>query len=134
LRVLMQLGRGNVLTERMEMLVARGRRTAAVARLAEHVVTRRRELWDVMIWTGVDRTELPPRLAQLVREDDPTSYEVRRLPGSWAAFVKGLNKSMRDNVKYYPRLLTRHGHAACTHIATAPQEMDAALAEFLRLH
>jgi CelD/BcsL family acetyltransferase involved in cellulose biosynthesis len=134
LRVLMQLGRGNCLTEVLQMLVARGRRAEVVARLAEHLVQRRRGLWDAMIWAGVERAELPPCLARFIRVDDPTDYEVRTLPSTWTELVKNLNKSMRDNVKYYPRLLQRHGHEGQTHFATRPEDMGPALNEFLRLH
>ena len=61
-----------------------------------------------------------------MREDDTVSYEVRHLPGSWAQFVKGLNKSMRDNVKYYPRLLAREGRvlvSGLTQLALGGREL-----------
>jgi len=36
---------------------------------------------------------------------------VAPLPATWSALRSGLSKSMRDNLGYYPRLLTREGHA-----------------------
>ncbi len=134
LRMLVPLGYGNDLTERLEILVARGRRGEIIACLSSHLIRRRKHLWDVMLWNGVWRDELPAQLRQLVRRASDTSYELRHLPGSWDEFVKGLNKSMRDNIKYYPRLLARHGHLMRIQIASSPEEVEAGLSEFLRLH
>jgi CelD/BcsL family acetyltransferase involved in cellulose biosynthesis len=134
LRMLVPLGYGNDLTERLEILVARGWRAEAIACLSNHLVRRRKNLFDVMLWHGVLRDELSPQLRHLVRPASDTSYELRHLPGSWNMFVTGLNKSMRDNIKYYPRLLARHGHLMRVQIASSPEEMGSAIAEFLRLH
>jgi len=134
LRVLLPLGFGNDLTERIEPLVATGRRAEALGCLGAHLTRRCGTLWDAMIWSGVHGDELPPSLRRLVRDNYPNPCEVRPLPCSWNELVKGLNKSMRDNVKYYPRLLDRHGHQVRTHIAVTIEEVDPAIAEFLRLH
>lgn len=134
LRVLVPLGYGNDLTERLEILVARGRRADVIVQLGAHLARRRKRLWDVLIWDGVWRDELPAALQRMVRRTTTRSYEVRALPGSWDEFVKALNKSMRDNIKYYPRLLERTGHRVHTHVAAGPEEMAPALEEFLRLH
>jgi len=133
-RTLMQIGRGNCLTELLEILVARGKRTEVVRELSRYLAERRRGLWNTLIWAGVERRELETGLARLTRIDDPTDYEERTLPDTWAAFVKGLNKSMRDNIKYYPHLLARRGHEAHTRFVTDPDEMHPALDEFVRLH
>ena len=134
LRILLPCGEGNDLTERIEMLVASSRRSDAIGQLASYLSSRRSRLWDLMMWTGVERCELPSMLRDLVCRDYQIPYEVRSLPGSWTEFVTGLNKSMRDNIKYYPRLLAHHGHAVRTHVASTPQEIVPAIGEFLRLH
>lgn len=121
LRVLLQLGFGNDLTERIEPLVAAGRRAEALGCLGAHLACRRKSLWDIMIWNGVYGHELPLSLRRLARENHPIPYEVRALPGSWDEFVKGFNKSMRDNIKYYPRLLERHGHQPRMRIAATAE-------------
>lgn len=134
LRVLVELGFGNDLTERIEPLIAVGRRAESVGCLGAHLARHCKGLWDIMIWNGVRNDEAPPSLRRLARENHPIPYEVRALPGSWDEFVKGLNKSMRDNIKYYPRLLERHGHQPCVRIAATTAEVGPAIAEFLRLH
>lgn len=134
LRALLPLGYGNDLTERMEVLVAHGRRGDAINGLAAHLVRRRHGLWDMLIWSGVAQQDLPPSLRRFVRVAQQMPCEVRPVPGTWPAFMHGLSKSMRDNIAYYPRLLARHGHQPQTHVITCPQDLGPALAEFLRLH
>jgi CelD/BcsL family acetyltransferase involved in cellulose biosynthesis len=41
---------------------------------------------------------------------------------------------MRDNVKYYPRLLKRHGHDYSCDVASTPDAVVTSLPVFLRLH
>jgi CelD/BcsL family acetyltransferase involved in cellulose biosynthesis len=61
-------------------------------------------------------------------------FEFLDLPESWPALVAGLNKSMRDNVKYYPKLMVRNGHDFRLRIAATPTEVAEALPTLVRLH
>jgi CelD/BcsL family acetyltransferase involved in cellulose biosynthesis len=72
--------------------------------------------------------------AHAVAVAQPVSSFYRSLPDSWEGFVAGLKKSMRDNVKYYPRLLARRGHAVSFEIATSPEEVSRALPILFDLH
>lgn len=134
LRVLVPLGFGNDLTERLEMLVSAGKRAEVCDALGAYLARHRRGLWDVMIWGAVRADDLPPVLRRLAHEDDPRPFAECPLPRSWEEFGAGLNKSMRDNIKYYPRLLERHGHRATVRIAATADDIAPALAVFLRLH
>lgn len=133
-RAVLPMGYGNDLTERMEMLVAAGRRADAIRSVAAHLAARRQDQWDLLLWSGVVRAEMPVTLQRLVHRERPMPHESRPVPTAWPELVGGLSKSMRDNLTYYPRLLARHGHAVHTRIVTAPQDLGPALAEFVRLH
>src|SRR4051812_35385624 len=57
-----------------------------------------------------------------------------RLPASWPCFLSGLSKSMRDNVAYYPRRLTREIGAWKLQTARSPAEVAFATEHLIRLH
>ena len=45
-----------------------------------------------------------------LKTDQRSGSDYAELPTDWAEYRKSLSKSMRDNLGYYPRLLTRDGH------------------------
>jgi CelD/BcsL family acetyltransferase involved in cellulose biosynthesis len=57
-----------------------------------------------------------------------------RLPASWPIFQSGLSKSMRDNIAYYPRRLTREVGPWKLQLARAPIEVAFATEHLIRLH
>ncbi|MBV9525588.1 MAG: GNAT family N-acetyltransferase, partial [Candidatus Dormibacteraeota bacterium] len=63
-----------------------------------------------------------------------TPFLYRALPGDWESFLGSLNKSLRDNAKYYPRLLHRHGRQAAFSVAATSDEVRATLPVLLALH
>jgi len=132
LRVLLPLGYGNDLTERMEPLVATGYRAAALAALAAHLVRVAR--WDLLVWQGAASDDLSPSLRARQRATHLVPYAVRSLPPTWEAFVAGLSTRTRANLRYYPNRLARHGHTTRVRMVADPDALGPALATFVRLH
>ncbi len=60
--------------------------------------------------------------------------QTRSLPASWPEFRRSLSRSMRDNVVYYPRLLTREGHVWQARFVRDPEEVYAAASTLIDLH
>ena len=60
--------------------------------------------------------------------------QTRALPTEWAEFRRSLHRSMRDNLPYYPRLLTREGHDWDVKIARTPEEVAKAAPLVISLH
>ncbi|MBV9100441.1 MAG: GNAT family N-acetyltransferase [Candidatus Dormibacteraeota bacterium] len=96
---------------------------------------------DTHRWTFVQLAgmavpfELPQRLSQrVVLTGKPNSFYGRALPATYAELVAGLGKSMRDNVKYYPKLLERTGHSVSLRVANTPETIPPALDVFFALH
>ena len=132
LRVLLPLGYGNDLTERMEPLVATGYRAAALAALAAHLACVAR--WDLLVWQGAASDDLSLSLHARQRATQMVPYAVRSLPPTWEAFVAGLSTRTRANLRYYPNRLARHGHTARVRMVADPDALGPALATFVRLH
>jgi CelD/BcsL family acetyltransferase involved in cellulose biosynthesis len=98
--------------------------------------------WDIAVVPGPRRADNAARasfaLSRRLRSLEVTRQRelplTLRLPPSWRAFLSPLSKSMRDNVAYYPRRLTRE--VGPWHIETARTPADVALAteELIRLH
>lgn len=65
---------------------------------------------------------------------DRTGAMIASLPGSYAAYIKSLSKSMRDNTKYYPKLLERAGLKWSVRTISDPCQIIEALDEVIRLH
>jgi CelD/BcsL family acetyltransferase involved in cellulose biosynthesis len=70
----------------------------------------------------------------LVVSSQPIVFESLVLPASWHALDRGLKKSMRSNVRYYPKLLAREGHPYGFEIARSPDQVAAALPILWTLH
>ena len=78
--------------------------------------------------------QMPGTLPFVLPRSSRRLGQTRSLPRSWPEFRQSLGKSMRDNVAYYPRLLTREGHAWSVRIARTPQEVAAAMPSLISLH
>lgn len=121
------------LTEQLDLLFPATHRAQLLEALSAWLERRH---FSAMLLPGVASDEaLPDWLAQhiaIIGKRMLLPY--RELPGSWDELVKGLNKSMRDNVKYYPRLLLRSGYEFTFEVAQTPEEVAAALPVLMRLH
>jgi len=110
-----------------------------VARIAAD--TRRKE-WDIAVVHGVQGKQLTTGTSislsgrldnvELTRRRDLPM--VVRLPASWPMFQSALSKSMRDNVAYYPRRLTREIGAWKLQLARSPAEVALATEHLIGLH
>jgi len=121
------------ITEQNELLFPSSHRAGLLAALSSWLEGR---AWSLALIPG---NQMPPPLEgwaaeKLVLLGRPMWSYYRSLPATWAEVVAGLGKSMRDNVKYYPRLLERSGHRTTLRVCATPADVAAATPAFLRLH
>ena len=139
------LGREGVydMTEEPAVLIRPGWETRVLRAFGEalrpHLLQGR---WDLVFlnYLAADSSEALDRafrglhpLLSVRTERKPGPY-FAELPESWALYRKSLSKSMRDNLPYYPRLLTRDGHEWSVRFRRDPAEMPEAAARLARLH
>jgi CelD/BcsL family acetyltransferase involved in cellulose biosynthesis len=126
------IGWGNRLTEHLDLIFPESEQEELL-QVAAAWLGRQRCTWA---WLP----GLRPGLAEVVGGPVAPVYqkvvpfEFLDLPESWEALVAGLNKSMRDNVKYYPKLMLRSGHDFRFRIASSQTEVSEALPILFRLH
>jgi len=102
----------------------------------------RNEKWDIAVLYGIRSREKASR-ASVSLSGRLDTIEVTRLrdlpmtlplPASWPSFESRLSKSMRDNVAYYPRRLTREIGRWRIHSARSPAEVAITTEHLIRLH
>jgi len=129
---LVPLGWGNLLTEQLELLFPRLERPRLLAALRGHLME---SAWGWVGLSGLEDDELTEGLEGLaVASQVNMPFEYRDLPGTWEEMVRGLNRSMRGNVKYYPRLMLRDGFSFEVRFAESAADVSAALPTIYRLH
>jgi CelD/BcsL family acetyltransferase involved in cellulose biosynthesis len=144
--VLQPFGRGQsfeTMTDEPISLLRRGCEEEAARAITDHVA---RQLttggWDVAVVSGLPHQGAKGR-PSLVWSRPFESVEVIRptsgaialpLPRSWESFTSGLSKSMRDNIAYYPRRLSREIGAWTIRTARRPDEVAVASEELIDLH
>ena len=74
------------------------------------------------------------RQASFARSEPRTGSDYTSLPGTWQEYRLQLTKSMRENISYYPRLLTREGKDWFLRTIDEPHEMSAAVECLSVLH
>ena len=121
------------LTEQIEFLFPSAERLRLLARLASWLEGRP---WSAMLLPDLRDTDvLPEWLSQrVVFTGERIPFYYRELSPTWESFVGSLNKSMRDNVKYYPKLMARHGHGFSFEVASTRDQVSAVLPIFFDLH
>lgn len=134
IRTLTLLGAESAFTERHDIIAAKDKRHVVTTAVAEYLIKREGELWDIMEWEGVGRDDLPTEIADKVESETKQVYSIGELATSWETFFKSLNPSMRRNLRYYPRLIHRHGHQSDARIVSDASEVEFVVREFLRLH
>jgi CelD/BcsL family acetyltransferase involved in cellulose biosynthesis len=65
---------------------------------------------------------------------DEVHFDWRLLPASWDELLNGLHRSMRGNIRYYPRLLERDGHKLAFRVAEKMGDVRASLPTLFALH
>jgi CelD/BcsL family acetyltransferase involved in cellulose biosynthesis len=129
---LVPIGWGNLLTEQLELLFPRPERERLLDELARHLRT---SGWSWIGLPGLEDDDVARGwngLGTVSRVEMP--FEYRDLPATWEELVRGLNRSMRGNVKYYPKLMERNGCTFQLRVAQSPDEVSAALPTVYRLH
>lgn len=101
------------------------------------------ELWTWLkahrwTWTCIPQLgqgiALPATAGSYLVSSETIVFEHLNLPASWEALDRGLNQSMRSNVRYYPRLMARERHPHSFEIARTADEVTAALPVLWTLH
>lgn len=126
------LGWGNLLTEQLELLFPRAERRRLMGQLGRYLMGSK---WSWFGLSGLEESDLAESwhgLGIVSRIDIP--FEYRELPQTWDDLVRGLNRSMKDNVKYYPKLMLRSGYPFRLRVAESPDDVAVALPTVYRLH
>lgn len=121
------------ITEQNELIFPAADRLRLMAALAEWLQATH---WSLALLPG---NQVPPPLSDWLAEKAvllgrPTWSYFRTLPATWPEVIADLGKSMRDNVKYYPKLLERSGHRTELRVCATPAEVSAAIPVFFQLH
>jgi CelD/BcsL family acetyltransferase involved in cellulose biosynthesis len=139
-RLLHLLGRGNDLTEYVQVL-ADPYYSAPATRALFEAWHRMSGQWDLLVLPSLPDDGVFP--AQLRGQASMHGYLVsqethvrmsRGLPDSWGAFHRSLSKSMKDNVNNYVNRLRRNGHQEEFTVVEDAAALDRALDVFLDLH
>lgn len=136
-------GHGEGLTEETLLLTKRFHEAEVVATFLK-TVTKARD-WDFLTLNyakpqevlQVPAPDTAPRLSLTgsgIEQRLSFGTEILRLPADRDTYRRSLSKSMRDNLAYYPRLLTRHGYDWKVRAVTEHSEMNAAVRELVELH
>jgi CelD/BcsL family acetyltransferase involved in cellulose biosynthesis len=127
--VLVPFGWPDRLTEQMEPVVPTHSRARVLASLSAWLKSKR---FTIGLITGLEGAA-----ANMFRDQtlsDPVTFEWRMLPPTWDELTKDLTRSMRGNIRYYPRLMEREGHTLAYRTASSVDEVKAALPTLFRLH
>lgn len=127
-RALVPLGWPDRLSEQMEPIAPAATRPRVVWALSE-VLSRQRAFGLV---PGVDRSSAVLFGEQAIRNE--VYSEFRLLPPSWDELTNGLHRSMRGNIRYYPRLLERSGHRLVFRVEDSAEGVGRALPTLFALH
>lgn len=126
-------GRGWSVSEQLEFLFPQDQRARLVSALCAWLEHQR---WSVAVLPGLHEEDLlsPWTVSHTVARGEETPYLYRALTSPWDAFERDLNKSLRDNVRYYPRLVRRDGHKLQFEIASTREDVLAALTTLMTMH
>ncbi|MES1205729.1 MAG: GNAT family N-acetyltransferase [Pseudomonadota bacterium] len=141
---LQPFGRSNSFESMVDTPVAvcrAGFETSVPVAVRAHLIRQSRG-WDVAALYSspnvpplVQRAQSQPGLPNVVEVtrlcDEPLTVP---LPGSWAEYRASLSKSMRDNVAYYPRKLSRERRSWTIRVARSPLDIGAATDLLINLH
>ena len=140
IRLLHLLGRGNDLTEYVQVL-ADPHYAATATRLLFEAWHRTSDQWDLLVLPSLpdDGAFLAQLRGQATMHGYLMSQEThvrmsRSLPESWSHFHRSLSKSMKDNVNNYVNRLRRNGHREELAVVENAADLDRALDVFLDLH
>ncbi|HEY6475129.1 MAG TPA: GNAT family N-acetyltransferase, partial [Polyangia bacterium] len=144
--VLHPFGRGRsfeTMTDEPIVLLRRGCEEKAARALADHVAGRVAAVgWDLAVVPGGHRPGVSgkrsiawPRPLDSVQVTRAVAGGLRLdLPRRWETLTAGLSKSMRDNIAYYPRRLTREIGDWTIRTARTPSEIAASVETLIDVH
>jgi len=98
--------------------------------------------WDVVSFRFTHPDA--PAIAQQIRAEQTPAFlgfinvvwgvDMAPLAADWGLVKKSLSRSMRDNLPYYPKLLTRHGHDWSVDIVRDANEVRELVPTLIDLH
>lgn len=122
------LGWPDRLTEQMEPILPEPGRHALQSALSEWLLTQN----AMGLASGLERSTALIFGNRALRDD--VYFDWRFLPPKWDDLLDGLHRSMRGNIRYYPRLLERSGHRLAFRFAEDGESVRAALPTLFALH
>ena len=144
--ILQPFGRGlsfETMTDEPISLLRRGCEEEAARAITDHVARRLTQGgWDLAVVSGLPyrgakgrRSFVWSRPLETVELIRPASGAILLpLPRSWEAFTSQLSKSMRDNIAYYPRRLSREIGEWTIRTARTPDAVAVASEKLIDLH
>jgi CelD/BcsL family acetyltransferase involved in cellulose biosynthesis len=127
-RPLVPFGWPDRLTEQMEPIIPEPGRNTLNHALREWLLKEH----TMGLAAGLDRPTAVSFGEQALRDD--VYFDWRPLPPTWDELLDGLHRSMRGNIRYYPRLLERSGHKLAFRVADDVAGVRAALPTLFALH
>ena len=127
-RALVPFGWPDRLTEQIEPIIPEPGRDRVNSALSEWLLKEH----ALGLAPGLDRSTALLFGERALRDD--VYFDWRRLPPTWDELLDGLHRSMRGNIRYYPRLMERNGHKLAFRIADDVGAVRAALPKLFALH
>ena len=127
-RPLVPFGWPDRLTEQMEPIIPEGDRNQLHSVLSDWMLKEH----GMGLAPGLDRSSAL-RFGERALRDD-VYFDWRLLPPRWDELLDGLHRSMRGNIRYYPRLLERSGHKLSFRVADDADGVRGALSTLFVLH
>ncbi|MEI7984651.1 MAG: GNAT family N-acetyltransferase [Armatimonadota bacterium] len=93
--------------------------------------------WDfvaIVLSNGFELSFSETQRVAFVRWDQRSGSDYVSLPPTWTEYRSQMTKSMRENLPYYARLLTRHGHDWCFKKIDDPTMVQDAVLRLSTLH
>jgi CelD/BcsL family acetyltransferase involved in cellulose biosynthesis len=127
-RPLVPFGWPDRLTEQMEPIIPEPGRNHLYSVLRQWLLKEH----AMGLVAGLDRSAAQLFGEQALRDD--VYFDWRLLPASWDELLDGLHRSMRGNIRYYPRLLERSGHKLAFRVVDDVDGVRASLPTLFALH
>jgi CelD/BcsL family acetyltransferase involved in cellulose biosynthesis len=126
------LGTDPAITEIRTPLIEPGYEKITAHVVQDHLA--REGAWDWVDWTDISDAFANSLNTQQLHWQPGLSAYVLDLPSTWPEFRSGLKRNIRESLRHCYNSLKREGHGFECIVIDRPEDIDAALDEFLRLH
>jgi CelD/BcsL family acetyltransferase involved in cellulose biosynthesis len=128
-RVLVPFGWPDRLTEIITPVIPTGTRARLLPVLSAWLES---QPYSVGLIAGLEEGQ--QRLLREQTLSERVLFDWRTLPPTWDELLKDLTRSMRGNIRYYPRMMEKQGHQISFRIASDVAAVRAGLEVLFRLH